>query len=353
MKNKVMHVVGARPNFVKAAPVIQQIDSGIEQILVHTGQHYDFNLSEVFFQNLRMQRPDEFLNIGSGLHGQQTAKAIIGVEKCLIKYEPDLLVVYGDINSTLGAVIAATKFGVKVAHIESGLRSFDRTMPEEVNRRIVDSVTDYHFVTEQSGVDNLLREGYNKRNIFFVGNTMIDSLFNILPLVPKKQSDEYILMTLHRPSNVDTAEGIQKVIDICKRIETKIVFPLHPRTKNSLVKHGMYDSFTSIPGMDVTPPVGYLDFVSLMTNSRAVITDSGGVQEETTALGIPCLTLRKNTERPSTVNEGTNTLVDSYEEIDSIIKNIGNQKIKKPILWDGKAGARVASTIKQILMEDF
>ena len=160
-------------------------------------------------------------------------------------------------------------------------------------------------------------------------------------------------MTLHRPSNVDTAEGIQKVIDICKRIETKIVFQLHPRTKNSLVKHGMYDSFTSIPGMDVTPPVGYLDFVSLMTNSRAVITDSGGVQEETTALGIPCLTLRKNTERPSTVNEGTNTLVDSYEEIDSIIKNIGNQKIKKPILWDGKAGARVASTIKQILMEDF
>ena len=357
MKTKIVHVVGARPNFVKAAPVIRSIKESIpkvEQILIHTGQHYDKNLSGVFFSALEIPKPDINLRVGSSkLQGQQVADVVVGIEKYLSTKNVDLLIVYGDVNSTLGATLAAVKMGIKVAHIESGLRSFDRNMPEEINRMIVDRIANYHFVTERSGIQNLVEEGHDRHNMSLVGNTMIDSLYRVLDSVPEAKYDyEYVLVTLHRPSNVDTEEGLKKVIDICDSIDTKIVFPMHPRTKNSLSRFGLLEKVLSNPNMEIIEPVGYFEFVSLMKNSLAVLTDSGGVQEETTALGIPCLTLRKNTERPATIHEGTNKLVDTKKDVIKRMKEIKknkNKKHKKPSLWDGKSGDRIASFIKRLI----
>jgi UDP-N-acetylglucosamine 2-epimerase (non-hydrolysing) len=357
---KIVHVVGARPNFVKAAPVIHSIKNlmpKVTQVLVHTGQHYDKNLSDVFFTALDMPKPDVNLKIGSSkAQGKQVADVIVGIEKYLSSKDIDLVIVYGDVNSTLGAAIAAVKMGIPVAHIESGLRSFDRDMPEEINRMIVDKISNYHFVTEESGVENLLKEGHSKSSIYHVGNTMIDSLYKVLGSVPEPTRDyDYILATLHRPSNVDNKDGLQKILDICRSVDAKIVFPMHPRTKNNFGKFGLLDKLSSTSNVEVIEPVGYFEFVSLMKNSMAVLTDSGGIQEETTALGVPCITLRKNTERPSTITEGTNMLVDSVDEVlkrSEDIKSDRNRNYRKPHLWDGKAGERIATVIRTILEKE-
>jgi UDP-N-acetylglucosamine 2-epimerase (non-hydrolysing) len=244
---------------------------------------------------------------------------------------------------------------IKVAHVESGLRSFDRDMPEEVNRTIVDNISDLLFVTEYSAIQNLLNEGKNKEDIYFVGNTMIDSLYNVLPLLGESEEvDPYILLTLHRPSNVDNMEGLQRILDICSSINFKMIFPIHPRTKNSLGKFGLLDELKSIENVKLIEPVGYFEFVKLMRDSMLVLTDSGGIQEETTALGVPCLTLRRNTERPSTIKEGSNRLVDNVQQIQTAIAGIKskkNIKYSKPHLWDGKSGARIATIIKDKLRD--
>jgi UDP-N-acetylglucosamine 2-epimerase (non-hydrolysing) len=359
MSKLIVHVVGARPNFVKAAPVINSIndlDEDIEQLLIHTGQHYDKNLSEVFFSALKMPKPDVNLKIGSSrMQAKQVAEVMIGIEEFLQNKKVDMLVVYGDVNSTLGATLAAAKMKIKVAHVESGLRSFDRDMPEEVNRTIVDNISDFLFVTEYSTIQNLLNEGKNKEDIYFVGNTMIDSLYNVLPLLGESEEvDPYILLTLHRPSNVDNMEGLQRILDICSSINFKMIFPIHPRTKNSLGKFGLLDELKSIENVKLIEPVGYFEFVKLMRDSMLVLTDSGGIQEETTALGVPCLTLRRNTERPSTIKEGSNRLVDNVQQIQTAIAGIKskkNIKYSKPHLWDGKSGARIATIIKDKLRD--
>ena len=350
MNKKIMHVVGARPNFVKAAPVINAIGNTFKQYIIHTGQHYDKKLSGDFFEALEIPDPDEHLNIGSGLHGEQTAKVIIEIEKNLYKYEPDLLIVYGDVNSTLGAAIAAAKMNVKIAHIESGLRSFDREMPEEINRILVDRISNYHFVTEQSGVDNLLLEGHSRESIFFVGNTMIDSLFKISSKI-EERGEEYLLMTMHRPSNVDNKPQLEKIIDICGRVELGIIFPMHPRTEKNLHKFGLFEKLRNMKNVRTMQSAGYFEFISLMRNSMAVMTDSGGIQEETTALGVPCLTLRDNTERPVTISKGTNVLVKTVDEVLDNISLIEKKQYKKgsrPDMWDGHAGQRIATIIKEI-----
>ena len=359
MSKLIVHVVGARPNFVKAAPVINSIndlDEDIEQLLIHTGQHYDKNLSEVFFSALKMPKPDVNLKIGSSrMQAKQVAEVMIGIEEFLQNKKVDMLVVYGDVNSTLGATLAAAKMKIKVAHVESGLRSFDRDMPEEVNRTIVDNKSDFLFVTEYSAIQNLLNEGKNKEDIYFVGNTMIDSLYNVLPLLGESEEiDPYILLTLHRPSNVNNMEGLQRILDICSSINFKMIFPIHPRTKNSLGKFGLLDELQSIENVELIEPVGYFEFVKLMRDSMLVLTDSGGIQEETTALGVPCLTLRRNTERPSTIKEGSNRLVDNVQQIQTAIAGIKskrNIKYSKPHLWDGKSGARIATIIKDKLKD--
>ena len=359
MSKLIVHVVGARPNFVKAAPVINSIndlDEDIEQLLIHTGQHYDKNLSEVFFSALKMPKPDVNLKIGSSrMQAKQVAEVMIGIEEFLQNKKVDMLVVYGDVNSTLGATLAAAKMKIKVAHVESGLRSFDRDMPEEVNRTIVDNISDLLFVTEYSAIQNLLNEGKNKEDIYFVGNTMIDSLYNVLPLLGEPEEvDPYILLTLHRPSNVDNMEGLQRILDICSSINFKMIFPIHPRTKNSLGKFGLLEELQSIENVELIDPVGYFEFVELMRDSMLVLTDSGGIQEETTALGVPCLTLRRNTERPSTIKEGSNRLVDNVQQIQTAIAGIKskkNIKYSKPHLWDGKSGARIATIIKDKLRD--
>ncbi len=356
MIKNIVHVVGARPNFIKAAPVIHNIKEKVpevRQILIHTGQHYDKNLSDVFFSALRMPKPDINLKVGSSkMHGKQVADVIVGIEKYLVNKKVDLLVVYGDVNSTLGATLAAVKMGIKVAHVESGLRSRDRSMPEEINRMIVDRISDYHFVTERDAVHNLLSEGINRHSIFFVGNTMIDSLYGVLGKLPESsEKEDYILATLHRPSNVDNEPGLRKILDICKSVGKKVIFPMHPRTKNNFGKFGLLEEALKVPNLEIIDPVGYFEFVSLMKNSFAVLTDSGGVQEETTALSVPCLTLRNNTERPSTIEEGTNQLVDSVEEVTSAVLGIEKEENKersKPEKWDGQSGKRISQVIKQI-----
>lgn len=357
---KIVHVVGARPNFIKAAPVIHSIKELMpeaDQILIHTGQHYDKNLSDVFFAALEMPKPDINLKIGSSkMQGKQVADVIVGIEKYLNNKDVDLVVVYGDVNSTLGATLAAVKMGIKVAHVESGLRSFDRNMPEEINRMIVDRISDHHFVTEFSGIQNLVNEGHDRHNMSLVGNTMIDSLYKVLDSVPEsKYNYEYVLATLHRPSNVDSEEGLKKIIEICNSVDTKIVFPVHPRTKNSLGKFGLLEEVSTNPNLEIIEPVGYFEFVSLMKNSLVVLTDSGGVQEETTALGVPCLTLRRNTERPSTVHKGSNKLVNTAKEVVTNIRKIQKRKktnFEKPDLWDGNAGRRIAQVIKRTLTRE-
>ena len=352
---QILHVVGARPNFMKVAPVHRALASraGVKQMLVHTGQHYDVNMSDVFFQQLSIPMPDVNLGVGSGSHGKQTAEIMIGFEALVQERRPDLVLVYGDVNSTAAAALVCAKLGIRIGHVEAGLRSFDRTMPEEINRLVTDQLSDMLFTPSEDGDQNLEKEGIAKEKIFLIGNVMIDTLVRLLPLAEKVSLDElpqeYALVTLHRPSNVDEPASLRKLIEALAKISSRIavVFPVHPRTRQRIK-----DVAVNLPASDkllLLEPKPYIDFLALQRRATAVITDSGGIQEETTYLGIPCITVRENTERPVTVSEGTNVLVGrDLERLRSELEKILDGKRKPhriPALWDGKASERIAKII--------
>ena len=395
---KIISVVGARPNFMKIAPLVRAIEKHnanrqssviIDHLLVHTGQHYDYEMSQVFFQELDLPKPDFHLNIGSGTHGEQTGRVMIEFEKLLFQEKPDLVVVVGDVNSTVAAALSAVKLHIPVAHIEAGLRSFDRDMPEEINRLITDAISDYLFTPSPDADENLKREGIAKEKVFMVGDVMVDSLLN-----NKDKASEsavlrklglvnetgvvvlsYALLTLHRPSNVDDKKSLFRIVEALREISQRIpiVFPVHPRTRKQLKKFGMehyfknslirdYHLSTNDHGLQITEngifliePLGYLDFLNLEMNARFVMTDSGGIQEETTVLDIPCLTLRNTTERPITIDRGTNTLVWNdtqkiIEEASKILDGKGKRG-SCPELWDGRTAERIVKTLTNGLQE--
>ena len=358
---RILHVVGVRPNFMKIAPIMEEIakyPQDLEQILVHTGQHYDHNMSQVFFGELEMPLPDVNLEVGSSSHAQQTALIMQLFEPVLLDYRPDWVLVPGDVNSTVACALVASKLGVKIAHVESGLRSFDRTMPEEINRVLTDHLADLLFTTEPSGNENLLREGIPPEKICFVGNTMIDTLVRLLPkaearwpsLRERLNLDRYVLVTLHRPSNVDNPATLYEVMAALVEISQQIpvIFPVHPRTSHRIANLSM-----ALPAESLllTEPMGYLDFLALEAHASLVLTDSGGIQEETTYLGVPCLTVRPNTERPVTVTVGTNRLVESRARVLGIEAAIALKsplsKQSKPEFWDGIAARRIVTSLQQ------
>jgi len=354
---KFLHVVGARPNFMKAAPVYRELAKrGRQQILVHTGQHYDRMMSDVFFETLQIPEPDESLNVGSGSHAQQTASIMSLFEPVVLKHSPDLVIVYGDVNSTVAAALVCAKLGVRVAHVESGLRSSDRSMPEEINRIVTDQLADLLFTPSTDGDENLVREGIAKEKIFFVGNVMIDTLIQFLPKAEeafvKLQSaldlDRYGLVTLHRPSNVDDEATFIPMLNVLEELSEKLplLFPVHPRTRNR------WSERLSRSNLKIIDPVGYLDFLALQKHATAVITDSGGIQEETTYLGVPCFTLRHNTERPITITCGTNTLIGNDWELlktkFQIALHTPHQAAKRPPLWDGRTSERIADILSDL-----
>jgi UDP-N-acetylglucosamine 2-epimerase (non-hydrolysing) len=344
---------------MKSAPVQRQLaalDPSLELVLVHTGQHYDDSMSEVFFTELDLPRPDEFLGVGPGSHAEQTAKALVGVERVLREREIDLCVVAGDVNSTLGAALAAVKSGVRLAHIESGLRSFDRAMPEEHNRKVTDHVSDVLLTHSQGASENLAREGIPPESVHLVGNTMIDSVLGHLEQARARRAWQsfgvepggYGLVTLHRPSLVDDAARLSAAVGALAALGTSvpIVFPVHPRTLLRLTESGD-DRRLQQAGVRLAPPLGYLDFLGLEADARYVVTDSGGVQEETSALSVRCFTLRDTTERPITVSEGTNTLIQDLAEIPRLL---AEEKPGTEIpLWDGRAGERAAEVLRRSL----
>lgn len=366
MSKKIVIIVGTRPNFIKITQFGKEFakyKGKLDYKLVHTGQHYDNNMSALFFEQLQLKEPDVTLNIKGKSPSNQIGTIIIQLSELFTEWQPDLAVVVGDVNSTLAAAIAANKSGIRIAHLESGLRSFDREMPEEINRLLTDLITDDFFITEQSGVDNLTKELTHEAGLHFVGNTMIDTLVAFEEAIQadtileeiKVTKNSYALMTMHRPRNVDTEESLLKIIDIVKKIvkNSHLVFPMHPRTKKSLEKHHLFTWLKNNSAVTLTKPLGYLAFQKLIANSKYVITDSGGIQEETTYRQVPCLTLRPNTERPSTITIGSNELV----PFDPII--IGNRiqaihdgtfkKGKIPPLWDGKATRRIVTEIAKIV----
>lgn len=367
---KIISVVGARPNFMKMAPLHKELLKHKNKVLhkiVHTGQHYDKQLSEVFFKQLGLPKPHINLGVGSGSHAEQTAETMVKFEKVILKEKPDLVLVYGDINSTLAASIVCAKIlqngkPVPVAHIEAGLRSFDRNMPEEINRIVTDSLSNYLFVPEEDGMINLHKSGIDNSKIFFVGNIMIDSLVGYLPKAIKSEilkelcitKRNYALVTLHRPSNVDSKVNFLKILKIFKHInrlnpDLDIVFPVHPRTIKMVEKFRLYKELDKIKNLIISEPIGYIDFLSLTANSKFVITDSGGIQEETSFLNIPCLTLRENTERPITIKHGSNILCGSNEdkivnEMEKIFK--GNAKNRRKLkYYDGNTASRIVKVI--------
>jgi UDP-N-acetylglucosamine 2-epimerase (non-hydrolysing) len=350
---KIVAVVGARPNFMKIAPLLWEVRRrrGIEVYLVHTGQHYDERMSQLFFEDLGIPRADVNLEVGSGSHAIQTAEVMRRFEPVLLEQQADAVVVVGDVNSTIACALVAVKLGVPVAHVEAGLRSFDRTMPEEINRILTDAISHWLFVTERSGVENLRHEGVPEGRIHFVGNVMIDTLLacrarsEASPILEELSlvGRSYAVLTLHRPSSVDHPETLHALLAAVERLqdELPIVFPVHPRTRKAL------DGWIQrpMPGLKLTDPLGYLDFMKLVAHARLVLTDSGGIQEETTVLGVPCLTLRNNTERPATVEQGTNTLVglDPDRIVRCGLRALGTTPgpARAPALWDGRAAARI------------
>lgn len=355
---RILHVVGARPNFMKIAPIMREMSKypgDFEQFLVHTGQHYDSMMSDVFLKELDLPKPNINLDVGSGSHAWQTAQIMQRFEPVLTDYRPDWVIVPGDVNSTLACALVASKLGIKVAHVEAGLRSFDRTMPEEVNRVLTDHVADLLFTTEESGNRNLRSEGIPESKISFVGNTMIDTLMRLLPKAEQRWPElkarlwlkRFILVTLHRPSNVDSIDTLTNLIRALAHIsrEISIVFPVHPRTRRRLNDVNLDD----IGGdLHLYEPFGYLDFLALEKEADLVITDSGGIQEEATFLRVPCITLRPNTERPSTLEKGWNRLVDNtfnglLSSVNSIMTQDEQNKENKgvPDLWDGAAANRI------------
>ncbi|NLE61888.1 MAG: UDP-N-acetylglucosamine 2-epimerase (non-hydrolyzing), partial [Planctomycetes bacterium] len=318
---KIINICGARPNFMKIAPLMRAYRQhpGIEAMIVHTGQHYDEKMSDLFFRELEIPEPDINLEVGSGSHAAQTAEIMKRFEPVVIEQRPDWVVVVGDVNSTIACALVAKKLGVRVAHVEAGLRSFDRTMPEEINRLLTDAISDLLFVSERSGIENLRREGVEGDKVHFVGNVMIDTLRSNLEKAERSsilsdlglEPGRYNVVTLHRPSNVDNADSLGRIaefLDVAQQ-DLPTVFPMHPRTRNNLQKLGLADRFTAMKQLRIVEPVGYLDFLKLMGRAAVVLTDSGGIQEETTILGVWCLTLRDNTERPATITNGTNRLV--------------------------------------------
>jgi len=353
---RILVVAGARPNFMKAAPLIQAARSaGIDALLVHTGQHYDEGMSQVFLDELGLPSPDHHLGVGSGTHAEVTARCLQRLEQVFLQEQPDRVLVVGDVNSTMAGALAAAKLRIPLAHVEAGLRSFDREMPEEINRLVTDAVADLLFVTEPSGVNNLRHEGRPEEAIHLVGNVMIDTLERFREQAEKRntasklnlQRGGYAVMTLHRPSNVDRPEDLKALCENLTWAQERLTvfFPVHPRTRKQLEETGLWDRLAKLPGMRLAEPVGYLDFLSLMITCRAALTDSGGIQEETTVLGIPCLTLRDNTERPITVEQGTNRLVgargDRLREALAEILAAPPPKTTRPDLWDGHAAERI------------
>lgn len=350
----VLHVTGARPNFPKAAPVLEGLGAyDVEQLLVHTGQHYDDKMSDIFFRQLGIPKPDVNLGVGSGAHGAQTAKVMEALEELFTERRPDLVVVYGDVNSTVAAALVASKMGITFAHVEAGLRSFDMTMPEEINRLVTDKLSDLLLTTSADAIGHLGNEGTDPDKIHFVGNPMIDTL-----LKNKERFDpgavrgevgiegDYIVATLHRPGNVDDPEDVKALVAAMHAVadQAQVVIPLHPRGRARLEEAGFLDH----PGMRVIDPLGYIEFMGLVRGAAAVVTDSGGVQEETTILGVPCLTLRPNTERPVTITHGTNQLVTREtlsERVREVLATGPLETWDTPPLWDGHAGERIAKVL--------
>ena len=355
---KVVHVVGARPNFMKMAPAFRALaeTTGVAQTLVHTGQHYDANMSEIFFEQLGMPHPDVNLEVGSGSHAAQTAQIMIKFEELVLSRRPDIVLVYGDVNSTVAATLVCAKLGIKVAHVEAGLRSFDREMPEEINRLVTDQLADLLFTPSRDGDENLKREGVAPEKIHLVGNLMIDTLVRLLdqaraPEVSGLNGRGYALVTLHRPSNVDEPGMLRQIVKTLSELSSRVsvVFPIHPRTRQRIAQFDL--DLARSEQLMLLEPLGYLEFLALQRDARLVITDSGGIQEETTYLGVPCLTVRNNTERPVTVDVGTNILIGQdmsrlREESHRILDGSAKRGTIPP-LWDGRAGERVAAIVAQ------
>lgn len=352
----ICNVVGARPNFIKMAPVVLELKRlGFNQLLVHTGQHYDANMSEVFFTDLNMPRPDVHLEVGSGSHAKQTASVMSAFEEICLSRRPDLIIAAGDVNSTLAVALVAAKLLIPLAHVEAGLRSFDKTMPEEINRIVTDHVSDLLFATELSGVENLRREGIPDSQVHFVGNCMVDSLIKhqdaAIALSPWEQfgrkKNAYALLTLHRPSNVDNDETLLSLMDVLESVSAQIpvLFPAHPRTRARLARLRAKNA----QGVQLIDPQPYITFLGLMAGAKCVLTDSGGIQEETTALRVPCITLRETTERPSTILEGSNRLVGTNRALLlAAVDDVSNNRWivgKVPQLWDGHAASRLVAVL--------
>jgi UDP-N-acetylglucosamine 2-epimerase (non-hydrolysing) len=362
---KILNIVGARPNFMKMAPIIEAMNKypeKIDHLLVHTGQHYDQKMSKAFFDDLAMPKPDIDLGVGSGSHAEQTAKIMVAFEKVCLEQKPDLVIVVGDVNSTMACTITAKKLGIKVAHVEAGLRSRDMNMPEEINRLCTDVLCDYLFTTDRIADDNLKHEGVASEKVFFVGNVMIDTLLkhktkaSQLDLLSRLglNAGHYATLTLHRPSNVDDKQSLEGVLQALKEIsaEMPIVFPIHPRTRKMIENFGLesyLDNGDKVQGIWITEPLGYMEFLHLNMNARMVLTDSGGLQEETTVLGVPCITMRFNTERPITCDEGTNILVGNRkEDILAAARKVFEGTAlegRVPDKWDGGAADRIVEVL--------
>jgi len=366
---KILCVVGARPNFMKIAPLKRAFDKHphIDSIIVHTGQHYDEKMSDIFFNQLEIPKPEYNLGIGGGSHTQQKARVMLAFEPVVEQESPDMILVVGDVNATAACSLVAVKMGIPICHVEAGLRSFDRKMPEEINRMITDSISDLLFVTEQSGIDNLANEGVNPNKVFFVGNVMIDNLIYLeeksekstvledLNLIP----EEFVLMTMHRPQNVDNKAGLHSILDIIKYVSKRktVVLPLHPRTKSNLEKFELMTELTTLSNVKLEEPMGYLQFLKLMKNAALIITDSGGIQEETTYVKVPCITFRSTTERPVTISLGTNYLMKdlNVQSVCDLTESILNGEIKEckiPPYWDGQAARRIAEHVYTYYLKD-
>jgi UDP-N-acetylglucosamine 2-epimerase (non-hydrolysing) len=359
-------VGGARPNFPKIAPLWEALTKraiNLETKIVHTGQHYDYAMSQVFFDQLGLPRPHRFLDVGSGSHAYQTAQVMLRFEELAVEHRPDLVVVVGDVNSTLAVSLTSVKLGIPVAHVEAGLRSFDRSMPEEINRMVTDTVSTLLFATERSALDNLAGEGMSSEGIHLVGNVMIDSLKRNLPRIREDRTVDrmglrgrrFVLATIHRPTNVDTEESLFRVLAVLRRAAThgRVILPAHPRTVKNIEASGLRARFEAVEGLSIVEPLGYVEFLNLLTHAWCVLTDSGGIQEETTWLGIPCITLRANTERPITVEEGTNRITGlDLERVSAALdaaEAFDASKYSPPALWDGKAGQRICRIIGEFL----
>ncbi len=362
---KILNIVGARPNLMKIAPLMEAYSSldGFDPVLIHTGQHYDANMSDLFFRQLGIPEPDLNLGIGSGSHTVQTAQIMAAFEPVVLEYKPDAVLVVGDVNSTIACGLVAVKLGVKLVHVEAGLRSFDRQMPEEINRVLTDAISDLLFCTEPAGVENLRNEGVAAEKVHLVGNVMIDTLLRHRERAESSTvlgdlgltGGAYAVLTLHRPSNVDDPEVMSRLVEVLEVVaaDGPVVFPVHPRTRLALARLGLEARCEAIGNLRLLDPVGYLDFLKLMASARVVLTDSGGVQEETTILSVPCLTLRENTERPITADLGTNQVVGrDPERILAAYRRVlsgGSAAVRVPPLWDGGAAQRIVAVLGKAL----